>query len=53
MIKVAILDDYQNTCEHIIETDKYKNKYEFQIFQEPFLNEAEVEIRKINLSELL
>ena len=44
MIKVAILDDYQNAFEHIIETDKYKNKYDFQIFQEPFLNEAEAAV---------
>ena len=41
MIKVAILDDYQNAFEHIIEKDNYKNKYDFQIFQEPFLNEVE------------
>ena len=44
MIKVAILDDYQNAFEHIIETDNYKNKYDFQIFQEPFLNEAEAAV---------
>jgi phosphoglycerate dehydrogenase-like enzyme len=41
MIKVAILDDYQNAFEHIIETDNYKNKYDFKIFNEPFSNEAE------------
>jgi phosphoglycerate dehydrogenase-like enzyme len=41
MIKVAILDDYQNAFEHIIETDKYKNKYDFKVFNEPFASEAE------------
>ena len=41
MIKVAVLDDYQNAFEHIIETDNYKNKYDFKIFNEPFSNEAE------------
>ena len=41
MIKVAVLDDYQNIFEDIIETDNYKDKYSFQIFNEPFLNEAE------------
>ena len=40
MIKVAILDDYQNAFEHIVETENYKDKYDFKIFNEPFLNEA-------------
>ena len=37
MIKVAILDDYQNAFEQIITINDYKNKYDFHIFQEPFL----------------
>ena len=41
MIKVAVLDDYQNAFEHIVEIDNFKDKYNFQIFNEPFLNEAE------------
>jgi len=41
MIKVAILDDYQNAFEHIIELDNHKDKYNFKIFNEPFSNEAE------------
>ena len=41
MIKVAILDDYQNTFEHIIETDRYINKYEFKVFNEHFTSEVE------------
>jgi len=41
MIKVAILDDYQSAFEHIIETEKYKDKYDFKIFNEPFVSEAE------------
>ena len=44
MIKVAVLDDYQNIFEHIIETDNYINKYDFKIFNEPFLNEDEAGI---------
>ena len=36
MIKVAILDDYQNAFEHIIEFDNYKDKYDFKIFHEHF-----------------
>ena len=41
MIKVAILDDYQNAFEHIVETEKYKDRYDFKIFNDPFLSEAE------------
>ena len=31
MIKVAVLDDYQEVFEQIIDTSKYKEKYEFKI----------------------
>ena len=41
MIKIGILDDYQNIFKEIINIDNYKNKYEFTIFNEPFLNEIE------------
>jgi len=53
MIKVAILDDYQNAFEHIIETDNYKNKYDFKIFNKPFLNEDEAEITLQDFDALL
>ncbi len=41
MIKVAILDDYQDIFKQIIDIQKYKEKYSFEIFNEPFLNENE------------
>ena len=41
MIKVAVLDDYQNIFSQIINLDEYKSKYEFTIFNEPFQNELE------------
>ena len=41
MIKVAVLDDYQNIFEEFIDVDKYKDKFEFTIFNEPFQSEAE------------
>ena len=41
MIKVAILDDYQNVFEQIIDTNLYKDKFEFKIFNEHFLTESE------------
>ena len=41
MIKIAVLDDYQDAFQQIVETEKYKSKFDFQIFKEPFLNESE------------
>ena len=32
MLKVAVLDDYQNVLCQIINTDNYKSKYDFTIF---------------------
>ena len=53
MIKVAILDDYQNAFEHLIETANYKDKYDFKIFNEPFLNEAEAGVALEEFDALL
>jgi len=41
MLKVAILDDYQNISQEFVDLKKLSGKYEFKIFSEPFLNEAE------------
>jgi phosphoglycerate dehydrogenase-like enzyme len=41
MIKIAILDDYQDVFQQIVETKKYNEKFDFHIFKEPFLNENE------------
>lgn len=41
MIKVAVLDDYQNIFQQIINVEDYKNKFDFKTFNEPFLNENE------------
>ena len=40
MIKVAILDDYQNVSQQFVDLKKLSGKYEFKIFSEPFLDEA-------------
>ena len=39
MIKVAILDDYQNVSHEFVNLKKLSRKYEFKIFNEPFINE--------------
>ena len=41
MIKVAILDDYQDAFRQIVDIEKYKDKFEFKIFNNPFSNENE------------
>ena len=41
MIKVAVLDDYQDAFQQIVNVENYKGKFDFQIFNEPFLNENE------------
>ena len=41
MIKVAVLDDYQNAFQQIVEVDKYKDKFNFKVFIEPFSDEKE------------
>ena len=41
MIKVAVLDDYQNIFREFINIDKHKDKYDFTIFNNPFANKDE------------
>ena len=42
MLKVAILDDYQNVSQQFIDLEKLSGKYEIKIFIEPFVDEANV-----------
>ena len=39
MLKVAILDDYQNASHEFINLKNLSRKYAFKIFSEPFINE--------------
>ena len=41
MLKVAILDDYQNVSQQFVDIEKLSGKYEFKIFSEAFADEAE------------
>tara|TARA_B110001452_G_scaffold256266_1_gene249450 strand:+ start:444 stop:1394 length:951 start_codon:yes stop_codon:yes gene_type:complete len=52
MLKVAILDDYQNISHEFVDLKKLSGKYEFKIFSEPFLDEDEV-IEKLSDFEAL
>ena len=42
MLKVAILDDYQNVSQQFVDLEKLSGKYEIKIFSEPFVDEADV-----------
>ena len=41
MIKVAVLDDYQNVFKEFIDIEKHQNKYSFKIFTNHFQSEDE------------
>ena len=41
MLKVAILDDYQNVSQQFFDLEKLSGKYEFKIFNEAFADEEE------------
>ena len=41
MLKVAILDDYQNVSQEFVDLKKLSVKYEIKVFSEPFLNEKD------------
>ena len=41
MIKVAILDDYQNVSQEFVDLNKLSGKYEIKIFSEPFIDEKD------------
>ena len=42
MLKVAILDDYQNVSHEFVDLKKLDGKYEIKVFSEPFKNEEDV-----------
>jgi len=41
MLKIAILDDYQNVSHEFVNLKKLSGKYAFKIFSEPFLDESD------------
>ena len=53
MIKVAVRDDYQNAFQQIIDVEKYKDKYDFIIFEKPFIDEKEAIVELEDIEALL
>ena len=54
MIKIAVLDDYQNAFQQIVEVKKYKDKFDFKVFNESFTDEKEAifELEDFELEDL-
>ena len=52
MLKVAILDDYQNVSHQFVDLEKLSGKYEIKIFSESFADEADA-IDQLNDFEAL
>ena len=53
MLKVAILDDYQNVAQQFVDLEKLSGKYEFKIFSESFIDEADAIEQLSNFEALL
>ncbi len=52
MLKVAILDDYQNVSQEFINLKKLSNNYEIKVFNEPIVDENEA-VEKLSDFEVL
>ncbi len=52
MLKIAILDDYQNVAQEFVDIKKLNGKYNIEIFNQPFENE-DVAIEKLKDFEAL
>lgn len=53
MIKVAVLDDYQNVFQQIVDVKKYKNKFDFKVFDNAFVDEKEAIVELEDFQALL
>jgi len=53
MLKVAILDDYQNVSQEFIDLKKLSAKYELEVFNEPFENEDDAILKLKNFEAIL
>ncbi len=53
MLKVAILDDYQNVSHQFVDLKNLSGKYEIKIFSEPFINEEDAIEQLSNFEALL
>ena len=52
MIKIAVLDDYQDAFRQIVDIEKYKDKFNFKVFNKSFINENEAIVELENFEAL-
>ncbi len=52
MIKVAVLDDYQDVFRQIVDIENHKDRFDFKVFNNPFTNEKEASIELENFDAL-
>ena len=52
MIKIAVLDDYQDAFRQVVDIEKYKDKFDFKIFNDPFTDEKEAIVELENFEAL-
>jgi len=52
MINVAVLDDYQDAFRQIVDIEKYKDKFNFKVFNKSFINENEAIVELENFEAL-
>ena len=52
MIKIAVLDDYQDAFRQVVDIEKYKDKFDFKIFNNPFTDEKEAIVELENFEAL-
>ena len=52
MLKVAILDDYQNVSQEFVDLKKLSGKFDIKVFSEPFIDENDA-IEKLSDFEAL
>ena len=53
MLKVAVLDDYQNAFQQIVDVVKHKDRFEFKVFNNPFNSEKEAIVELEDFEALL
>ena len=53
MLKVAILDDYQNVFKEFVNLKKLSGEYEIKVFSEPFIDENDAIEQLIDFEALL
>jgi len=53
MLKVAILDDYQNVAQQFVDLEKLSGKYSFKVFREPFSDEEDAIEQLLDFEALL